>query len=345
MEKESVHIVESNGALSIEYNVRRCKKCILSENFPGIAFDEEGICSYCRQSHGWALPRAEQEKVLTQVYELIESSPQRQYDCLILFSGGKDSSYSLFVVKEILKLTPLALTIDNGFMAREVLPNMRTVLNKLNIDHLLFRPSNQFMSEMYRKSLATKEEDEKSVMYATAACGSCISVILSIGAKECISRKIPVMMGGWSPGQLTELPLLPGSMLRSISSGHFSKLQLKSQILKEHINKFFIEPDEFPALYNPLYGIDYNEQAIYESLQKIGWKKPEETDSCSSNCRLNGYLVIDHIRKYGFHPYEYELAFHVRNGAATREEALARITQVAVSSAGIDLIRKHLEEI
>ena len=30
----------------------------------------------------------------------------------------------------------------------------------------------------------------------------------------------------------------------------------------------------------------------------IPLKKPEETDSCSSNCSLNGFLIIDHIRKY-----------------------------------------------
>jgi uncharacterized paraquat-inducible protein A len=28
-------------------NIRRCTKCILPETFPGIEFDEDGVCNYC----------------------------------------------------------------------------------------------------------------------------------------------------------------------------------------------------------------------------------------------------------------------------------------------------------
>lgn len=135
------------------------------------------------------------DKSLSEVRELIQSSPDRTYDCLVLYSGGKDSSYSLYVIKKILKLKPLALTIDNGFISQAVLPNMKAVLDSLEIDHIIFKPAQSYMRSLYKQALQTKEKDAKDIMYATSACGSCISTVLSIGAKEAISRKIPVLMG------------------------------------------------------------------------------------------------------------------------------------------------------
>lgn len=28
--------------------LKRCTRCILPETFPGIEFDEDGVCNYCR---------------------------------------------------------------------------------------------------------------------------------------------------------------------------------------------------------------------------------------------------------------------------------------------------------
>ena len=30
-----------------EINMKRCVKCILSETFPGIRFNEDGVCNFC----------------------------------------------------------------------------------------------------------------------------------------------------------------------------------------------------------------------------------------------------------------------------------------------------------
>ena len=69
----------------------------------------------------------------------------------------------------------------------------------------------------------------------------------------------------------------------------------------------------------------YDESMILENIKKFGWVAPEDTDSNSSNCLLNAYANDVHIRKYGFHPYVWEIANMVREGVMTRQEGYEKI--------------------
>ena len=332
MASSKVNVHDSGEEIIVEYDVKRCQRCILSENFPKIKFDE-GICNFCRDYDTGGLSNGFLDNGLSmkQLQAIISTKPNRTYDCLALYSGGKDSSYMLHVIKSEIGLNPLAVTLDNGFIADAVLPNMKAVLDHLEIDHILIRPSMRFMKSLYRAAIVNVESHPEQIMYAASGCGSCISVLLSIAAQECIIRNIPLMVGGWTPGQLTDEAMLPGTFLEEICQRHFSKVKLQQPEVSNMIAKYKFIASEYPYLFNPLYKTGYDEKKVYETLHNFGWKKPQDTDSCSSNCRLNGLLVVDHIRKYGFHPYEYELAFHVRTGICSREEALRKITHIEVN--------------
>jgi hypothetical protein len=319
------------GFLSIRYNAVRCTRCILSSAFPAIVFDTKGVCNYCSSTAGQSLRAAQHQDILAQVRQRIGAREGRSHDCLVLYSGGKDSSYSLYHITRVLGLRPLALTVDNGFVSDATLLNMKKLTTALRVDHLVVRPAPIMMRAIYHQAVRDTEPDRTKVMYATAACGSCISVVLATGAHEANIRRIPIMMGGWSPGQLTENPLLPGAFLEKISSGHLSRIHLSSPDARAQLDACIGQVSEFPGLYNPLYALQYSEERIQQKLAQFGWLRPADTDSCSSNCVLNGLLIVDHVRKYGFHPYEYELAFHVRNNLCSREEAIHKITQIGIS--------------
>ena len=331
---------ESN-TIAVEYDVLRCTRCTLSEKFPSISFDEDGICCYCQDPKGSCLSVSAHETVLQEVKQRIAAASEREYDCLVLYSGGKDSSYSLYYIKHLLGLKPLALTIDNGFVANSVFPNMKALTTALGVDHIIAKPSHALMHSLYQRSIMQTDNSD-SIKYATSACGSCISIVLATGAQEAMKRKIPFLMGGWSPGQLTEHPLLPGSFLEEICASHLSRIKLSAPEIQLQLDEYVARASIFPDLYNPLYALNYSEEHILKELSRLGWNRPENTDSCSSNCTLNGLLVIDHIKKYGFHPYEYELAFHVRNGFSTREDALARITTISVSQNQLQSVAEQL---
>ena len=58
-------------------------------------------------------------------------------DCIVAFSGGRDSSYSLHIVKEILGLTPLAYSYDWGMITDLARRNQARMCGKLGIEHIL----------------------------------------------------------------------------------------------------------------------------------------------------------------------------------------------------------------
>jgi asparagine synthetase B (glutamine-hydrolysing) len=92
------------------HNLRRCSKCILPETMPFIEFDEYGLCNYCRDTKPLNKLKSKQELI-----ELI--SPYKgagDYDCVVPFSGGRDSCYSLHIIVKELGLKPLTFTYDWG---------------------------------------------------------------------------------------------------------------------------------------------------------------------------------------------------------------------------------------
>ena len=58
----------------------------------------------------------------------------KKYDCVVGVSGGKDSSYLLYIVKKKLNLRPLAVHYDNGFDSETSVSNILNICEKLNVD-------------------------------------------------------------------------------------------------------------------------------------------------------------------------------------------------------------------
>ena len=75
------------------------------------------------------------------------------YDVLVAYSGGKDSSFTLYYFKEVLKLKVLALLIDNDFISERAHENAKILTNSLKIDLVIFKPEANFMHNLYNKSL------------------------------------------------------------------------------------------------------------------------------------------------------------------------------------------------
>lgn len=95
--------------------IRRCTKCILPETMPFIAFDDQGECNYCKSYRKMEF-RDMQE--LNSVCDRIRREDGKP-DCIVMFSGGRDSSYLLHYVVKELHLHPIAFTYDWG-MSTEV---------------------------------------------------------------------------------------------------------------------------------------------------------------------------------------------------------------------------------
>ena len=105
---------------------------------PDIVFDENGICNYYYEFSDKLkirVPAPElAEKELKVIVEKIKKSGKgKQYDCIIGVSGGVDSSYTAWLVKN-LGLRPLAVHLDNGWDSELAVKNIENILGKLGID-------------------------------------------------------------------------------------------------------------------------------------------------------------------------------------------------------------------
>jgi len=134
--------INDSSALSnmLEYNIeaiknlKRCSKCVLPETFPFIAFDAKGVCNYCNSY----VPKMQGDKE-QQFKELMEGykNPSNNYDCIIPFSGGRDSSYGLHYIVETLKMRPVTFTYDWGMVTDLARRNVARVCGKLNVENII----------------------------------------------------------------------------------------------------------------------------------------------------------------------------------------------------------------
>jgi len=115
------------------FKIKRCLKCILPETTPFISFDDNGICNYCNEhtkiKHKGVF---ELEKIIKN-YRSIDNKP----DCIIAFSGGRDSSYGLHYLVKVLKMHPVAVTFDWGMLSDIGRRNQSRMLAKLGIEHIV----------------------------------------------------------------------------------------------------------------------------------------------------------------------------------------------------------------
>ncbi len=115
-----------------------CKRCVMDTTDPKIQFDENGICNHCtnylaRAEKVLLPPERREAKLKEYINKIKEWGRGKEYDCIAGVSGGVDSTYMVYIAKE-LGLRPLAVHLDNGWNSRLAVTNIERVLNQLDVD-------------------------------------------------------------------------------------------------------------------------------------------------------------------------------------------------------------------
>ena len=103
--------------------LKHCNACNLPETYETLEFDEKGTCNICTQKKfkDEIVDWPDRKKQLDRLIEMYQG--KYDYDCLIPFSGGKDSTYTLYFLIKEYKLKPLVVQFNHGFMRRGLLQN------------------------------------------------------------------------------------------------------------------------------------------------------------------------------------------------------------------------------
>jgi tRNA(Ile)-lysidine synthase TilS/MesJ len=312
-----------------------CKRCILPETFPNIKFDSEGICNHCHQGEA-ALAKAPSRKAdyRQKLDDLIESikGEAPSYDAIMAYSGGKDSSYTLKLLRERYDLRVLALTFDNHFVSPMAADNIRTVTDVLHVDHISFKPPWPFMKSLFSLTATDDIFSAATLLRASSICTACIAFVKSLTLKVAIEMSVPLTAFGWSPGQAPIQSAIMKTNASLIRQNQKALIGSLPDILQAQVKSYFIPDtyydvykDRFPTNVHPLAFFDYDEEKIKVELQSIGWKAPTNTDTNSTNCLLNAFANQVHLERLKFHPYVWEIANMVRQGVMSRAEGMEKI--------------------
>ena len=312
--------------------MRRCTKCVLPSTFPGISYDDEGVCNFCRSFRGQEHLDRSIEKYRKRFEKLLdERRREGGYDCLMAFSGGKDSTYTLTVLKETYDLSILALTIDNGFISPRSLDNIRNVAEGLGVDHIIYKPRFDILRKLFAEAKKSQMYARKTLERASTICTSCMGIVKFIALRMAVESNIPFIVYGWSPGQA---PIAASifrnnpSMIRSMQNALFDPMYeavgsgLENYFLTE---EHFTMEERFPYNISPLAFLQYDEDRIHDTIKKLGWERPTDTDPNSTNCLLNAFANKIHMDSFGYNPYAFELAKLVWEGYMDRDEAIKRL--------------------
>jgi tRNA(Ile)-lysidine synthase TilS/MesJ len=311
-----------------------CKKCVLNERFPGIRFNDDGVCNFCCSAKSVDDQRCLRDKYEAKFRQLVqEHKGKGSYDCLVAYSGGKDSTYTLHLLRERYDLRLLAYSFDNWFQSERARRNIRAVLSHVNVDHLTVTPNFESIKRIVVASTGDDLYSAKALARASSICTSCISLVRFAGFRLAIEQEIPFLVFGMSPGQAPLATAVVKTNPQMVRTMQEALLRPLFERVGDIVKPFFLEqrhfdkPQAFPYSVNPLAFADYDEQAIFDTAHKYGWTKPDDTDANSTNCLLNAFANQVHVEQFGINPYAYEIAELVRVGCMSREEGLARLAE------------------
>jgi hypothetical protein len=277
-----------------------------------------------------------------------DAHSDRPYQVLLAYSGGKDSTYTLYKLRREFKVSVLAVTFDNGFLTDQCRRNIHTVTAELDVDSMTVKPSFSKLARVFQLAATREIFPRKALERASSICTACIGLVKTAAYREAILRGIPFVCFGWTPGQAPVKSPIIRLDYRMILA---NQKQLEEPIVRnlgEAYRTYFLDADwlaaradNIPSLAYPLVFDTYSEDAIFNAIGSLGWEKPGDTDVNSTNCLLNSYANDLHMKEYGFNPYSLEVAGLVREGYLSREEGLKKLSESG-EQAVIDAVRDEL---
>lgn len=300
--------------------VRACTRCIYDETVPGITFDENGVCNYCKAHDQLELEYPTGEAGWKKLHELAdkikESGRERQYDCVIGISGGCDSSYLLYVAKEKLDLRPMAVHFDNTWNSKTAVENIDLVLKKLDIPLWTYVMDNSEYNDLARSMLLA------SVPEIDALTDIALVTTLYMAAEK---FKVKYILDGHSFRTEGIGPLnwfyFDGKYIDSIHKiyGRQKMERFPNLWLKKWVRWLLMDIKRI----RPLYYVDYKKEDVKKFLtEEFGWKWYRGHHHENRYCAFNHWLLGE---KFSRDLRYVEFSAMMRSGQMTRDQALGEI--------------------
>lgn len=309
----------------------------MPDSVPGLGFDANGVCDFCHEHESVS---ALGEQALLDSFNL-DQFPERGYDCIVPLSGGRDSSFVLYLAKAVWKLNVLAVNYDNGFRTPQAIQNMETACGRLGVELQFVSSETHIASKVVRHNMLSSDLSK-----LFGVCRACTygytAAVYGMAAKH----RVPLIFWGDSRQERTKDHLARAERSMQRKKPILSKFFKKDYYFYEY--SFFQQRKELPVpglsvmnkrprLKVPgsreVHVFDYvpwERKTIKETIaNELGWEKPPESvSSWRTDCHLVPFVNRCFGALYGSTKACFGFSNMIRDGQMTREEALSQEEQI-----------------
>jgi hypothetical protein len=352
-----------------------CKNCFLPGDFPGVVLDEEGVCNQCRvardtQSEAQSDKGPDFSSLRALGGQLREEARQRAsaYDAIIGASGGLDSTYVIYLAKEVMGLNPLVVKYSNGFGHPLADQNLRNACDMLDVDLAMVPPIELERAYLYH---AIKALRNLGVFFSS--CFSCHFTIAAVVYKLALEHDIGFMLTSTNPYENQLSATIHPYMLRQLWSA-FWKAGLKNKVrfavgemqaqialarLKLSFDRLSLRwlkdiPRLHPATPPTLQKIDLSQyvswdiKAIELLLRKeLGWRSPRDggIPYMRFDCHVLSLIDYSFLKTIGISEHGILTNYLVQNGVFSKQDAQETFDYFGKAAPYIETANEVLSEL
>jgi hypothetical protein len=320
--------------------MKRCTRCVLPETTPNITFDREGICNFCRD-HQPLAPRDDRG-----LWELFEKYPgEGDYDCVLGLSGGRDSSYALYLLTQVYKKRVLAVHYRSPLSHEQGTINAQRMADAFNTKLVIITDKD----DLHRKTFANNVQayfKKPSPAMVSMMCVACKIKWVDIYriAKE---NQVKLIVAASNPYEGTDFKLgfqgikpgdkhiyrkrlvtgvkevarnpryINGDTLRTTLMA-FAYLDSKSPVLK------YLYPHQKKI--DIFYYTDWDEKTVIDTISRYGWSKPGQASTTwRFDCVVGRVKDYIYYSNYGFTEKDDLYSKLIRDNKMSRGEAMSRL--------------------
>ncbi|MBX9889414.1 MAG: N-acetyl sugar amidotransferase [Flavobacteriaceae bacterium] len=318
-----------------------CSKCLFPETKPDLFFNEDGVCSACiaADQKNNSIDWKQREIDFNTIIEKYRKGPNEiGYDCLIPVSGGKDSTYQAYFMKEVYGLNPLCVCFETSNLTEVGQSNIDNI-SKMGIDVIYFKKN----YKAYRSMVVEGFKRVGDEMWPNHLG------IFTIPINIAVKFNIPLVVWGENPQQEY------GGPIESIENKQLNRKWLEEfggllgnriqdmvgvdGLTEKDLTPYFYPSDEdinrvgVVGLFLGHYFF-WDAQKQLEIVKKHGFAVKEDgpvegTYTNYENLDEKMHGLHDYLKyvKYGFGRATDHACIDVRNNRLTREEGLKLVKQ------------------
>jgi len=307
-----------------------CSNCVMDTTDAAIEFDQRGVCDHCVGFYRDILPnwhtdergRRELESVVAQIKQ---EGRGRDFDCIMGMSGGIDSSYLLYVMKEQFGLRPLVFHVDAGWNSQIAVNNIEKLVDRLKLDLYTevidWDEMRDLQLAFFKSSVPHIDTPQDHAFFATMynfAERHDVKYILtgSNYSTECVRNPVEWMYYQSDSIQLRDIHWKFGQ--RSLVNYPITTI-LRHKVYLRYLKRI--------RIVTPLNYVPYLKAEAMRLLEtEFGWQPyPQKHFESRFTKFYESYWLP---KKFGFDTRKVQYSSLILTGQMTREEALAKLSML-----------------